>query len=98
MAPGRAAEAADRFRAAAELDPNYSQAQAALGRIDVARGRAADAAEHARRAAGRAYDRPGNLEASAEVLANYGGALLAQGDAAGARTCFESALAITPNA
>ncbi len=98
LALGRAGEAAERFRAAVERNPNYAQAHAALAQVEAARGRAAEADAYRRRAAERGYDRPGHLEVLAESLTNLGSALLAQGDKAGARACFQSTRGFTVHA
>jgi Flp pilus assembly protein TadD len=87
--------AAVRFRTAVELDTNYSQARAALGRIEAARGRPGEAATYFREAAERKYDRPGNLDDLADTVTNFGVALLAVGEPDGARACFEAALGFT---
>jgi tetratricopeptide (TPR) repeat protein len=98
LAVGRPADAADRFRTAIKMDLNYSQAHAALARVEAARGRQAEAAAFAREAAERKYDRPTSLEELGEALTHYGAALLALGDTAGARACFESTLDLTASA
>ncbi len=86
---GRNDDAERLFRASVDADPDLLEGQCGLGRLLLARGRAAEAAPVLARASAIA---PSHLEARVAL----GRARLAAGDARGAREAFATALATNP--